>query len=363
LLKRAILESSLDSIITINHETEIIEFNPSAEKTFGCIRDEAIGKQATDLIISINNGEVYGQGFVRYLLSDSGEAVNKLHEGIGKRADGSEFPIELSITRLQLERPIVTAYIRDITERKQMEKAEQELAQMKDDFIANVSHQLRTPIFSIRGFLDLLLKGKVKEETVQQEFLSRAYEESDKLMLLVDNLLDMSQLESGLLHLEMKELVLNSLIDEVLKSLQQLADDKEISLTHTSSESQVRINGDPRWLSEALVNLVGNAIKFSQPGLPIRVIEQVRDGRVLVKVIDQGPGIPDEALPKLFGKFYQVEGQTNRTGSSSGMGLYIAKGIVEEHGGRIGVKSKLGQGSVFYFTLPLLGQKVKGLLE
>ena len=174
-------------------------------------------------------------------------------------------------------------------------------------------------------------------------------------MLLVDNLLDMSQLEGGLLHLEMKEMVLNSLIDNVLKSLQQLADDKEISLTHTPPEGQVIINGDPRWLSEALVNLVGNAIKFSPPGRPIRVVEQVRDGRVLVKVVDQGPGIPDEALPKLFGKFYQVSGQAERTGSSSGMGLYIAKGIIEEHGGRISVKSKLGQGSVFYFTLPVLG--------
>lgn len=355
LLKKAIFESSLDSIVTIDHETEIIEFNPSAEKMFGYTRDEAIGKQATDLIISIIGGEVYGEGFVRHLLSDRGAAINKRIDGVGKRADGSEFPIEVSVTRLQLDHPIFTAYIRDITERKQIEKAEQELVQMKNEFVANVSHQLRTPIFSIRGFLELLLKGKVKEETVQQEFLGRAYAESDRLMLLVNNLLDMSQLENGLLRLDTKELVLNSLIDEVLKSLQQLADDKEISLIHTPPESQVRIKADPRWLSEALVNLVGNAIKFSQPGLPIRVAELVRDGRVLVKVIDQGPGIPDEALPKLFSKFYQVSGQAERTGSSSGMGLYIAKGIVEEHGGRIGVKSKLGQGSVFYFTLPVLG--------
>jgi len=158
-LKSAILESALDCIITINHENEIIEFNPAAAETFSYARAEAVGKNITDLIYSVSTGEVYGQSLVSHLMTNQGAGFGKRIEGLARRADGSAFPVELAITPLHLEnRPVFTAYVRDITERKRIEKASQELIQMKDEFVANISHQLRTPLFSVKGFLDLLIR-------------------------------------------------------------------------------------------------------------------------------------------------------------------------------------------------------------
>jgi signal transduction histidine kinase len=243
--------------------------------------------------------------------------------------------------------------VQDITERKRAEEAEKELMQMKDDFVANVSHELRTPVSSLKGFLDLLRKGKVKDPAVQQEFLNRAAEDADRLTALVSDLLDVARMEAGYLQLELEEVDLSVLIAETMQSLQGLAGKKEISMIYTVPNVSVIVKADRRRLQQALVNLVGNAIKFSEVHGLIRVAGEVTDNHVTIEVIDQGPGIPAEALPRLFDKFYQVGSSAKRAGGGTGLGLYISKQIIEAHGGHIGVKSKLGKGSTFFFTLPL----------
>jgi signal transduction histidine kinase len=243
--------------------------------------------------------------------------------------------------------------VQDITERKRAEEAEKELMQMKDDFVTNVSHELRTPVSSVKGFLDLLRKGKVKDPTVQQEFLDRAAEDADRLTALVNDLLDVARMEAGYLQLELEEVDLSVLIAETLQSLQGLAGKKEISMIYTVPNASVIVKADRSRLQQVLVNLAGNAIKFSEAHRLIRVTGEVTDNHVTIEVIDQGPGIPAEALPRLFDKFYQVGSSAKRAVGGTGLGLYISKQIIEAHGGHIGVESELGKGSTFFFTLPL----------
>ena len=241
----------------------------------------------------------------------------------------------------------------DVSERKRVEEVEKKLMKMKDELIASVSHELRTPLFSIRGFLELLRDGKVDDAETQHEFLTRASQDANRLTVLVNDLLDVSRLEAGRLELELEEVELDSLIRETLESLQNQAEQKRIALTYIGAERPLRLRADRRRLQQVLTNLVMNAIKFSEAHCPIRVTSDLVEDLVTVKVIDQGPGIPAEDIPHLFNMFYQVNGSHKRAGGGAGLGLYIAKKIVESHGGQIGVESELGMGSTFFFILPV----------
>ncbi|MEI8190239.1 MAG: response regulator [candidate division NC10 bacterium] len=240
----------------------------------------------------------------------------------------------------------------DIAQRKRAEAAAQELMQMKSDLIANVSHELRTPICSMKGFLDLLLKGKVKDPAVQQEFLIRAASDANRLTALVSDLLDVSRMEAGRLELELGDVDVSALIVETLQSLEGLAQDKEICLIPATSETPLAVRGDRRRLRQVLTNLVGNGIKFSEARHSIRVTGTMEGGSCVVRVIDEGPGIPAAELPKLFSRFYQSDSAQKRRGQGTGLGLYISQQIIQAHGGRIGAESEVGRGSTFFFVLP-----------
>ena len=225
-----------------------------------------------------------------------------------------------------------------------------------------MSHQLRTPIASIKGFLELLLQGKAKEPNIQQEFLTRAAQDANRLMALVNELLNIFRLEAGQLRLQLEDVDLTLLIAETLQSLQGLAVRKEISMEYrTPPTTALLVKADRNWLQQVLVNLVSNAIKFSRAGRSILVIGQVVNHQVTIKVIDQGPGIPPEAMPRLFNKFYQVENSVHQASGGTGLGLYIAKRIIDLHGGQIGVESEVDRGSTFFFTLPLLKERLPRL--
>jgi signal transduction histidine kinase len=271
----------------------------------------------------------------------------------GRRQDGSEFPGEASLSKLSNKsEDTYTAIIRDITERKIAERAAQELLQAKDDFVANVSHELRTPLASIKGFIKLLRSGKVQNPEDQQEFLGRISGSTEHLEHLVGDLLDLSVLEAGQMQLELETIDMGQLIEETLGSLEGLIQQKQLTLVPACPVGSIQLTGDRRLLRQVLVNLVGNAVKFSDANSEIRVAASKDNDQVLAEVIDQGTGIASESLPRLFDRFFKSEGPAKRSGAGTGLGLFIAKKIVEAHGGEIGVRSELGQGSTFYFTLP-----------
>jgi signal transduction histidine kinase len=275
-----------------------------------------------------------------------------------KRKDGQLLSVLRSKSALadRQGKPMALVEItHDITERKQAEKAEKELAQMKDEFIVSISHQLRTPLTSAKGFLDLLRRNQVDEPEVQQEFIESVAGDVDHLIELVNNILDIFRLESGRFPLERTIFNLSALVIETVHAMEGLAGQKKIPLTHDLSADQALfVNGDRRWLREVLVNFLSNAIKFSEAGQPIRVTSQTQADQVFIKVIDRGPGIASHEVTRLFGKFYQADSPQKEIGAGSGLGLYISKQIIEGHGGQIGVDSEKGEGSIFYFCLPLL---------
>jgi len=238
-------------------------------------------------------------------------------------------------------------------QKNRSEEAERRLAQMKDDFIATVSHELRTPLFALQGFLDLLRKGKVHDEETRREFLETAAQNAQRLARLVNDLLDITRLESGQIRLEQEPIELGGLIAETLDSLASLAAEKEISFTWSLAEPGIAIVADRSKLRQVLVNLIGNAVKFSPPHQTVTVTASRTDDKVKVSVIDQGPGIAPQDIPYLFNKFFQAEKPLTRSAGGVGLGLYISKQIVEAHGGKIGVESQLGAGSTFYFTIPI----------
>ncbi len=239
-------------------------------------------------------------------------------------------------------------------QKKRSEEAEQRLAQMKDDFIATVSHELRTPLFALQGFLELLRSGKVQHEETRQEFLMTAAQNAQRLMALVNDLLDISRLESGRARLVLGTVDVADLIAETFDMLRGLASEKQIVLTHeiVTDTGPLCIVADRTRIRQVLINLIGNAIKFSALQQAVEVYARPENHMVRIEVRDHGPGIAREDLPLLFNKFFQAEKPLTRTTGGVGLGLYISKQIVEAHGGIMGVESKLGEGSTFYFLVP-----------
>jgi signal transduction histidine kinase len=248
---------------------------------------------------------------------------------------------------------ILLMVIEDITELKKAHEALLEVDRKRSEFITTVSHELRTPLQSIMGFTKLMVQGKAPDPITQTRFLNTIDKQSERLAELIGDLLDVSRLELGKFVLKRQRLSLRDTIRSAIYELSNLIKEKAILIVDNIPEGLPEIEADESRIKEVMLNLVGNAIKFSSEGSKITVNAQATHNEILVQIIDQGIGIPAEALPNLFQRFYQIDGSNTRSKGGLGLGLYISKQIVEAHGGQIRVESKLAQGSTFSFTLPL----------
>jgi PAS domain S-box-containing protein len=230
---------------------------------------------------------------------------------------------------------------------------ERELEQLKDDFFSTVSHELRTPLFSIQGFAQLMLEEDDLDKKTQQEFLETIRRQASQLAEMVNNLLDISKLDEGKLVLEKMPVVLGDVISQTILKLQGFAHQEKIKLVSNLSVQLPTIQGDKQRLEQVLTNLIGNAIKFSKSGDNVIISASANDANILVQVKDNGVGIPEEDLESIFSRYYQAGNKSERSAMGSGLGLHIAKTIVEGHGGKIWAESVAGQGSTFFFTLPI----------
>ena len=227
---------------------------------------------------------------------------------------------------------------------------------MKSQLLSTVSHELRTPLASIKGFATTLLRQDVKwDETAQRDFLRIIEEEADRLTEIIDNLLDMSQIEAGALRITKEPTALRPLIRSVVDEMRMRTEAHYFVVDLPVELPRVWI--DPRRIRQVLTNLIGNAIKYSPRG-QITVACEVQNDHVVVSVTDQGEGIPPQYLDKIFERFFQVDSTTKRRVGGIGLGLSIARSIIEAHDGKIWVESTLGQGSTFYFTLPLVPEEL-----
>ena len=358
--KSAILESALDCIITMDQEGRILEFNPAAETVFGHAREHAVGRVAASLLLPpyVWEGQVDA---VKNLVATGGEVHGQRLELTAMRANGAEFPAELAISVTKFAgKTFFTAYVRDITERKQVEadlrKAKQaaEAANLaKSEFLANVSHEIRTPMNGIIGMTELALQTNLTAE--QREYLGLVKASSGSLLTIINDILDFSKIEAGRLDVETIPFSLRESLGDTMKSLAIDAHGKGLELAcDISPDMPDALLGDPLRLRQIIINLVGNAIKFTDKGeVVVRIRPQSRDGGDLVcyfTVHDTGVGIPKEKQATIFAPFLQADTSTTRIYGGTGLGLTISARLAEMMGGTIWVESEPGSGSVFHFT-------------
>jgi two-component system phosphate regulon sensor histidine kinase PhoR len=236
--------------------------------------------------------------------------------------------------------------LHDITELRRLER-------VRRDFVANVSHEFRTPLTAIQGFAETLLAGAMDDPQNRERFLEIIVEHSRRLARLTEDLLKLSKMDADRLELEIRRVSVSQLIESCIETTQHRATEKEIAISVQPSDAVPDIAGDRRRLAEVLQNLLDNALQYTLSRGEIFVSAKARDAEVVFTVADTGIGIPKADQPRIFERFYRVDAARSRELGGTGLGLSIAKHIVEVHGGRIWVDSEIGRGSQFHFTVPI----------
>jgi PAS domain S-box-containing protein len=335
---RAVVRSMAEGIVVTDSENRITRMNPAAQELVGFKLEDVLGEDA-DSSLAVERKDI--EEIERE--EASGEVVAPLTRQVGDRV------LSINVRPIETDdaQRLGTVYaIRDITELAKVD-------QMKTEFVSMVSHELRTPLTSIKGYLDLVLDGEAGEiNEMQREFLGVVQSNTDRLVVLINDLLDISRIESGRLQLSIAVLPINQIIEEVVASLRTQIEEKRLSLELNLPEELARVKGDRDRVIQVLTNLLSNAYKFTPEGGRITVSARRTDGQVQVDVADTGIGISPRDQQKLFTKFFRADSSMTREAGGTGLGLTIAKSIVEMHGGRIWFGSEVGKGSTFSFTLP-----------
>jgi len=227
------------------------------------------------------------------------------------------------------------------------------LEKMRSQFLGNVSHELRTPIFAVQGYLETLLHLDECDPETQRNFTRKAYNQAVRLNNLLTDLIDISRIESGEMKMSFSEFPIQEWLSKLVNDLTGTAQENKVELVFTgnSTNSDTMIVGDRERLSQVMINLVENAIKYNTPGGKVEIGFRDYDQKVEIFVRDSGRGIPEEHLPRIFERFYRVDKERSRSVGGTGLGLAIVKHIIEAHGSRIDVESQVGKGSTFRFRL------------
>ncbi len=224
------------------------------------------------------------------------------------------------------------------------------LERMRTEFLANVSHELRTPIFAIQGYIETLLDGALNDEKVNKYFLDKANQHTINLSNLLNDLIDISMIESGEMRMSYRYFDINEYIIQIVQELMPIAEEKKIELIYQPAKDGLQLFGDKTKLKQVFINLITNAIKYTEQGkVEIMIEEESKFGKIIIK--DTGIGIPPEDINRIFERFYRVDKARSRAVGGTGLGLAIVKHIVEAHNSKIEVKSELGVGSEFSFKL------------
>lgn len=224
------------------------------------------------------------------------------------------------------------------------------LEKVRSEFLGNVSHELRTPIFAIQGFIETLLDGAIDDPKVNRSFLEKAGKHTENLNNLLSDLIDISMIESHEMHLSFRYFKLNEFLDSILQELNPLAENKNLSLRLIPIREELKVYGDKNRLKQVLINLIENAIKYTDEG-SVEVNAEEDEHSVRITVSDTGLGISKRDLPRIFERFFRVDKDRSRSAGGTGLGLAIVKHIVEAHGSKVEVMSLPGVGSQFSFRL------------
>lgn len=246
---------------------------------------------------------------------------------------------------------------KDVQQWAKQKKDEIELLQLNEqyrkEFLMNLSHELRTPIFTIQGYVETLLSGAIEDQEVNKKFLTNTSKSIDRLVQLVDDVDEISKLESGQTPLAFETFVIHDLIKDIFEEFSLKANEKNLTLEiKKGTERNLSVYADKSKIKQVLVNLIENAIKYGHTNGTITAgCYELDDKRIYVEISDDGPGIEEQHLPRIFERFYRADRSRNRSIGGTGLGLAIVKHIIDAHGQTITVRSKLGVGSSFGFTL------------
>ncbi|MDR7400916.1 MAG: ATP-binding protein [Armatimonadota bacterium] len=335
----AIVGGMTDGVVATDRHGAVVLFTRAAAELLGTPPDSALGRPARDVLRG---------GRLAALLEDAARGriiAEELPPGlVGDRV------VEVHCAPYRDDRGEVigaVAVLRDVTELRQTERLRRELT-------ANVSHELRTPLTSIKGFTETLLDGAMRDEATCRRFLTIIQSEVDRLVKLVDDLLDLSRLESRHVTLDLQPVDVGALVAHTVDKLRPLADAGGLTFV-VQAPPGVVAPADRDRLEQVLTNLIDNALKYTPAGGRVEVAVHPRAGEVEVTVSDTGRGIPAEDLPHVFERFYRADRSRTRGSGGTGLGLAIARHIVEAHGGRIAVRSRPGEGTTFTVVLPCNG--------
>ena len=367
---RELIENAPDAILQVNQAGAIVIANRTAEKMFCYTREELIGLNVDQLVPEANRAAHPAH---RKTLGTAGKSRPM---GLGldlfaQRKDGTRFPVEISLSPMNTEAGVhVTAVIRDVTDRKLTEqrvrslqesymtelearhKEAERLNQLKSEFMASISHELRTPLHTIIGFTELLEEeGEGPLNFKQRRFMHHIHVDSEHLLGLINDVLDLSRIEAGGLNLHTEPVRLLLIIADSINAIRLYAESRSVSI-RMGNEIDFSVIADPMRLRQILYNLLSNGAKFTQPGGEVLVDAVVEGDTVRITVSDTGLGIAPEERTQIFEKFYQVGLTPVGVREGTGLGLAICKQLVEMQKGTIWVESQLGQGSTFHFTLP-----------
>lgn len=340
----AILTSAADIICSLDEERRFTQANPAASRQWGYDIDDLIGRRLDQILDQEELQPSIDQ--VNSIIETKGHGAftNRIVTGSGEGRD-----CEWSVVWSNEEKSLMCV-VHDITERKQID-------QMKRDFVAMVSHDLRTPLTSIQMVHSLLAAGAYGELSDDgKESVEGAQDCCDRLITLVNDLLDLERMESGRMDLSLDSVLLSEIIKPSANMVANAIKQKGIDLKLDTAIDPT-VTADKERMIQVLINLISNAVKFSPENSTLQISTEIDDSFAIIKVKDEGRGVPESMRASIFERFKQVKKSDSRDRKGSGLGLAISKAIVELHGGQIGVNSEEGKGSTFYFSLPLANSK------
>ena len=324
-----ILDNMTDGVIMVDTEGNVSLANKAAEKLFGI-------KEAKNepLIEAVRDHEV--DELLRLCLRTAQTQATQYESSVSKGY--------LRVVAIPIAHTGVLLLFQDLTELRSLQTTRREL-------IGNISHEFRTPLAGIKAMVETLTGGAMDDKVAAKDFLTRIDSEVDRLTQLVEELTELSRIETGKAELKKEPIDLNKLVEEVIAQLSPQAERQQLSISREFATNLPSVLADKDRVRQVITNLVHNAIKFTPAGGRITITSRALEGSVVVHIADTGIGIPEEDLPRVFERFYK--GDKARAGGGTGMGLAIAKHVIQAHGGNIWVRSEEGKGSTFAFSLPL----------
>jgi two-component system phosphate regulon sensor histidine kinase PhoR len=324
-----ILDNMTDGVIMVDTEGNVSLANKAAEKLIGV-------KEAKNepLIEAVRDHEV--DGLLKLCLSTTQTQATQYESSVSKGY--------LRVVAIPIAHTGVLLLFQDLTELRSLQTTRREL-------IGNISHEFRTPLAGIKAMVETLSGGAIDDKGAARDFLTRIDSEVDRLTQLVEELTELSRIETGKAELKKEPIDLNKLVEEVIAQLSPQAERQQLSISREFATNLPSVPADKDRVRQVITNLVHNAIKFTPGGGRIIITSRALEGSVVVHIADTGIGIPEEDLPRVFERFYK--GDKARAGGGTGMGLAIAKHVIQAHGGTIWVQSEEGKGSTFAFSLPL----------